>query len=81
MVDNVQLFRRSLEDANRDARQWAASAGDNDFTVIHADDEGEGEGDEGVASVHESDSIGNTTRLIDVMRSAPVRAAVAVPGR
>ncbi|KJK73429.1 hypothetical protein H634G_11356, partial [Metarhizium anisopliae BRIP 53293] len=31
---------------------------------------GEGEGDEEAASVHESDSIGNTTRLIDVMRGA-----------
>ncbi|EFZ03310.2 PIF1 protein [Metarhizium robertsii ARSEF 23] len=70
LVDNVQLLRRSAEDAKRDARQWAASAGDADFTVTHADEEGEGEGDEEAASVRESDSIGNTTRLIDVMRSA-----------
>ncbi|OAQ58219.2 ATP-dependent DNA helicase PIF1 [Pochonia chlamydosporia 170] len=70
LVDNVQLLRRSAEDAKRDARQWAASAGDTDFSVTHADDEGEGEGDEEAASVHESDSIGNTTRLIYVIRSA-----------
>ncbi|KAM4066730.1 PIF1 protein [Hirsutella rhossiliensis] len=30
LVDNVQLLRRSAEDAKRDAKQWAASSGDGD---------------------------------------------------
>ncbi|EEU34872.1 uncharacterized protein NECHADRAFT_102243 [Fusarium vanettenii 77-13-4] len=71
LVDNVQLLRRSAEDAKRDARQWAASAGDADFTAARAGEEGEGEaGGEEVASVYQSDSIGDATRLIDVVRSA-----------
>ncbi|KAF9765437.1 hypothetical protein IL306_002276, partial [Fusarium sp. DS 682] len=75
LVDNVQLLRRSAEDAKRDARQWAASAGDADFTAARAGEEGEGEEGEGeageeTASVYQSDSIGNATRLIDVVRSA-----------
>ncbi|KAL6411732.1 hypothetical protein AUP68_04106 [Ilyonectria robusta] len=71
LVDNVQLLRRSAEDAKRDARQWAASAGDADFTAARAGEEGEGEaGGEEVASVYQSGSIGNATRLIDVVRSA-----------
>ncbi|KAF4448962.1 ATP-dependent DNA helicase PIF1, partial [Fusarium albosuccineum] len=72
LVDNVQLLRRSAEDAKRDARQWAASAGDADFTAARAGEEGgEGEaGGEEAASAYQSDSIGNATRLIDVVRSA-----------
>ncbi|PNP59973.1 hypothetical protein FNYG_14697 [Fusarium nygamai] len=70
LVDNVQLLRRSAEDAKRDARQWAASAGDGDFTAARASEEGEGEAGEDAASVYQSDSIGNATRLIDVVRSA-----------
>ncbi|KAI8649722.1 ATP-dependent DNA helicase [Fusarium keratoplasticum] len=70
VVGNVQLLRRCAEDAKRDARQWAASAGDADFTAARAGEEGEGEAGEEVASVYQSDSIGNATRLIDVVRSA-----------
>ncbi|KAJ4182051.1 hypothetical protein NW759_17757 [Fusarium solani] len=70
LVDNVQLLRRSAEDAKRDARQWAASAGDADFTAARAGEEAEGEAGEEAASVYQSGSIGNATRLIDVVRSA-----------
>ncbi|EXM13396.1 hypothetical protein FOTG_18153 [Fusarium oxysporum f. sp. vasinfectum 25433] len=70
LVDNVQLLRRSAEDAKRDARQWAASAGDADFTAARTGEEGEGEAGEEAASVYQSGSIGNATRLIDVVRSA-----------
>ncbi|EEU34861.1 uncharacterized protein NECHADRAFT_88347 [Fusarium vanettenii 77-13-4] len=70
LVDNVQLLRRSAEDAKRDARQWAASAGDADFTAARAGKEGESEASEEAASVYQSDSIGNATRLINVVRSA-----------
>ncbi|KAH6961862.1 hypothetical protein BKA56DRAFT_185743 [Ilyonectria sp. MPI-CAGE-AT-0026] len=67
----MQLLRRSAEDAKRDARQWAASAGDADFTAARVGEEGEGEaGGEEAASVYQSGSIGNATRLIDVVRSA-----------
>lgn len=66
----MQLLRRSAEDAKRDARQWTASAGDADFTAARAGEEGEGDAGEEAASVYQSDSIGNATRLIDVVRSA-----------
>ncbi|XP_044717895.1 ATP-dependent DNA helicase [Hirsutella rhossiliensis] len=41
-VDNVQLLRRSAEDAKRDAKQWAASSGDRDATAVHPDEDGTG---------------------------------------
>ncbi|KAM4067621.1 PIF1 protein [Hirsutella rhossiliensis] len=43
LVDNVQLLRRSAEDAKRDAKQWAASSGDGDPTVAHVEEGGAGE--------------------------------------
>jgi hypothetical protein len=70
VVGNVQLLRRCAEDAKRDARQWAASAGDADCTAARAGEEGEGETGEEAASAYQSDSIGNATRLIDVVRGA-----------
>lgn len=69
-VDNVQLLRRSAEDAKRDAKQWAASSGDNDFTAVHPDEDGAGEAGEEPGSVYQADGTGNTMRLIDVVRSA-----------
>ncbi|KAM4061443.1 PIF1-like helicase [Hirsutella rhossiliensis] len=72
LVDNVQLLRRSAEDAKRDAKQWAASGGDGD--PAGALGEGEGGGphpaDHDAASAYEADNAENATRLIDVVRSA-----------
>ncbi|KJZ69894.1 hypothetical protein HIM_10727 [Hirsutella minnesotensis 3608] len=69
-VDNVQLLRRSAEDAKRDAKQWAASSGDGDATAVHADEFGTGEVEGETGSSYQADSAGNTMRLIDVVRSS-----------
>ncbi|XP_044717937.1 PIF1-like helicase domain-containing protein [Hirsutella rhossiliensis] len=39
LVDNVQLLRRSAEDAKRDAKQWAATAEEDRSTAPQAEDE------------------------------------------
>ena len=62
LVDNIQLLRRSAEDANRDAKQWAAMSGETVESGVAGDD------DE-LTTVYRSDNIGNATRLIDVLRS------------
>ncbi|KAM4064155.1 PIF1-like helicase [Hirsutella rhossiliensis] len=64
LVDNVQLLRRSAEDAKRDAKQWAASSGDGEGG------QGQGQADHEAASAYQSDDVGMATRLIDVVRSA-----------
>ncbi|KAH6879800.1 hypothetical protein B0T10DRAFT_152756 [Thelonectria olida] len=69
VADNVQLLRRSAEDAKRDAKQWAASSGDGDPTN-EATEFGVNEVDEGAVPVYRSDNIGDATRLVDVVRAA-----------
>ncbi|KAM4063484.1 PIF1-like helicase [Hirsutella rhossiliensis] len=66
LVDNVQLLRRSAEDAKRDAKQWAASSGDGEG----GEGQGQGQADHEAASAYQSDDVGMATRLIDVVRSA-----------
>ncbi|XP_044720174.1 PIF1-like helicase domain-containing protein [Hirsutella rhossiliensis] len=66
LVDNVQLLRRSAEDAKRDAKQWAASSGDGDPTVAHVEEGGAGEAGAESAATYQPNSIGDATRLIDV---------------
>ncbi|KAM4064222.1 PIF1-like helicase [Hirsutella rhossiliensis] len=70
LVDNVQLLRRSAEDAKRDAKQWAASSGDGDPTVAHVEEGGAGEAGAESAAAYQPNSIGDATRLIDVVRGA-----------
>ncbi|KAH7111904.1 hypothetical protein B0J13DRAFT_659453 [Dactylonectria estremocensis] len=70
LVDNVQLLRRSAEDAKRDAKQWASSSGDGDPTGAHVEEAGAGQEDEEAASAYQSGNVGKATRLIDVVRSA-----------
>ncbi|RKK73233.1 hypothetical protein BFJ71_g17436, partial [Fusarium oxysporum] len=70
LVDNVQLLRRPAEDAKRDARKWAASSGDGELTATHAHQDRAGEASEEATSAYQSDSVGNATRLIDVVRGA-----------
>ncbi|XP_044718817.1 PIF1-like helicase domain-containing protein [Hirsutella rhossiliensis] len=70
LVDNVQLLRRSAEDAKRDAKQWAASSGDGDPTVAHVEEGGAGEAGAESAATYQPNSIGDATRLIDVVRGA-----------
>ncbi|KJZ69562.1 hypothetical protein HIM_11055 [Hirsutella minnesotensis 3608] len=69
LVGNVQLLRRSAEDAKRDAKQWASTSGD---TGGPGSGEVEGSGGEGgeAASAYEANDVGIATRLIDVLRSA-----------
>ncbi|KJZ68006.1 hypothetical protein HIM_12602 [Hirsutella minnesotensis 3608] len=86
LVDNVQLLRRSAEDAKRDAKQWAASSGGGDHTVAHVEEAGGGQADEETASAYQSSDVGNATRLIDVIRTLPLPAIGAIlngraPGR
>ena len=69
LADNIQLLRRSAEDAKRDARQWAAISGEADPTADRVES-GMAEGDEGVESGYQSDNVGNALRLIDVIRNA-----------
>ncbi|OAQ57458.2 ATP-dependent DNA helicase PIF1 [Pochonia chlamydosporia 170] len=68
-VDNVQLLRRSAEDAKRDAKQWAASSSDGDFTAVHPDEDGAGQAGEDHGSVYRAGRTESTMRLIDVVRS------------
>ena len=63
LIDNIQLLRQSAEDAKSDAKQWAAMSGETDPSREVAD------GDEESRTMYRSDSIGNATRLIDVLRS------------
>ena len=63
LIDNIQLLRQSAEDAKSDAKQWAAMSGEKDSSREAAD------GDEESRTMYRSDSIGNATRLIDVLRS------------
>ncbi|OAQ60809.1 ATP-dependent DNA helicase PIF1 [Purpureocillium lilacinum] len=67
LIENVQLLRRSAEDARRDAKQWAASSGDGDAMVSHNE---EGDAAEASNGAYEASEIGDATRLIDVVRNA-----------
>ncbi|KJZ74451.1 hypothetical protein HIM_06047 [Hirsutella minnesotensis 3608] len=67
LVENVQLLRRSAEDAKRDVKQWAASAGDGDAMVVHME---EGEAGETTGEAYEPSKIGDATRFMDVVRNA-----------
>ena len=71
-VDNIQLLRRSAEDAGRDARQWAAISGEADPAVADTFDPGLGEEEDGGQMVYRSGDIGSATRLIDVLRKMMV---------
>ncbi|UNI17166.1 hypothetical protein JDV02_003542 [Purpureocillium takamizusanense] len=67
LVANVQLLRRSAEDAKRDAKQWAASCADDYATAAHFD---EGDGAETTGEAYEAGKVGDATRLMDVIRTA-----------
>ena len=69
LAENVQLLRRSAEDAKRDARQWAALSGES-VSSVDALEPSIGEDGEGSKSIYRSDDIANATRLIDVLRSS-----------
>ncbi|KAH7115416.1 hypothetical protein B0J13DRAFT_408568, partial [Dactylonectria estremocensis] len=58
------------EDAQRDARQWAASSGEEDLVAGETGSGGAVEGDDEAQSAYRSDDIGDATRLIDVVRNA-----------
>ncbi len=66
LVDNIQLLRRSAEDAKRDAKQWAAVSGEA-YAAIEA---GGIDGDQASADSYRSDHIGTAAWLIDVLRNA-----------
>ncbi|KAM4061456.1 PIF1 protein [Hirsutella rhossiliensis] len=70
LVDNVQLLRRSAKDAKRDAKQWAASSGDSDPTAAHVEEGGTDDAGVESTATYQSNSIGDATRLIDVVRGA-----------
>ncbi|KAM4062395.1 PIF1-like helicase [Hirsutella rhossiliensis] len=65
LADNVQLLRRSAEDAKRDAKQWAATAEEGGMTAPQADDEGRGAA-EGGEEAYRAGGAGDAARLIDV---------------
>jgi len=67
IVENVQLLRRSAEDAKRDAKQWAASSGNDDLLAMHFED---GEAAEVTGQAYEASKIGDAIRLTDVVRNA-----------
>lgn len=68
VVENIQLLRRSAEDARRDAKQWAAMSGETDHAAKEM--ELDGEEDDGVSGdMYRGDNVGSAIRLIDVLRS------------
>ncbi|XP_044717307.1 PIF1-like helicase domain-containing protein [Hirsutella rhossiliensis] len=69
LADNVQLLRRSAEDAKRDAKQWAATAEEGGMTAPQAGDEGRGAA-EGGEEAYRAGGAGDAARLIDVVRNA-----------
>jgi hypothetical protein len=72
LVDNIQLLRRSAEDANRDVKQWAAMSGEEADHVADGVEWNIDEGDEESGSpgrLYRSDDIGNAARLIDIFRN------------
>ncbi|XP_044716548.1 PIF1 protein [Hirsutella rhossiliensis] len=69
LADNVQLLRRSAEDAKRDAKQWAATAEEGGMTAPQAGDEGRG-GAKGGGEAYRAGGAGDAARLIDVVRNA-----------
>ncbi|RKK84509.1 hypothetical protein BFJ68_g17351, partial [Fusarium oxysporum] len=76
VLDNVQLLRRSAEDAKRDVRQWAASSANDELAAGETGlgDDGGGVGvserDDEAKAAYRCDNIGDATRLADIMRSA-----------
>jgi hypothetical protein len=74
LADNIQLLRRSAEDAKRDAKQWASVSGETNFVADRAElggevEEGAEELEEGPGEMYRCDDVGNAVRLIDVLRS------------
>jgi len=72
-VDNIQLLRRSAEDAKQDAKQWAAMSGETDRTreaVESGEVDDNEESTQSRKKTYRSDNIGNATRLMDVLRSS-----------
>lgn len=70
ITENIQLLRRSAEDAKRDARQWAAQ-GEEDDPAAEAMESMQSQGEEELRpwGPYRSDGAGSTSRLIDVLRS------------
>ena len=69
IIDNIQLLRRSAEDASRDAKQWGTISREMD-PIEEAVESGFTKGDEASRIAYQSDNIGNIIRLIDVFRNA-----------
>ncbi|XP_044715176.1 ATP-dependent DNA helicase PIF1 [Hirsutella rhossiliensis] len=70
LADNVQLLRRSAEDAKRDARQWAATTEEGEPAAAARANEGAEEAAEGGGQVYRAGGAGDAARLIDVFRNA-----------
>ncbi|KAM4064050.1 PIF1-like helicase [Hirsutella rhossiliensis] len=69
LADNVQLLRRSAEDAKRDAKQWAATAEEGGMTAPQAGDEGRGAA-EGGEEAYRAGGAGDAAPRVDVDRNA-----------
>ena len=70
IAGNIQLLRRSAEDAKRDARQWAAECGEADPLADPMEFmPSEGEQEMRPGAVYRADRAGSTARLIDVLRN------------
>ncbi|EGY20851.1 uncharacterized protein VDAG_02375 [Verticillium dahliae VdLs.17] len=79
-ADNIQLLRRSAEDAKRDAKQWAAQSGDGDPSS-EATGAGLVDTDERAASEFRSDGVVIATRLIVVLRATMGAEQITVGSR
>ena len=66
-VDNIQLLRKSAEDAKRDAKQWASMSGDGDATVTGIDLD---DADKDQDATFQSDEASQIKRLADVLNLA-----------
>ncbi|KAL5583752.1 hypothetical protein FOVSG1_015103 [Fusarium oxysporum f. sp. vasinfectum] len=72
ILDNIQLLRRSAEDAKRDAKQWAVSSVNDELAAGETalGNGGVSDREDEAPAAYRCDNIGDTTRLVDVLRSA-----------
>ncbi|KAG7403652.1 ATP-dependent DNA helicase PIF1 [Fusarium oxysporum f. sp. rapae] len=72
ILDNIQLLRRSAEDAKRDAKQWAVSSANDELAAGETalGNGGVSDREDEAPAAYRCDNIGDTTRLVDVLRSA-----------
>ncbi|KAM5529077.1 DNA repair and recombination protein [Fusarium oxysporum f. sp. phaseoli] len=72
ILDNIQLLRRSVEDAKSDAKQWAVSSANDELAVGETapGNGGVSDREDEAPAAYRCDNIRDTTPLVDVLKSA-----------